>query len=279
MQLDIAKIDKIIENFLDEDVGRGDITSNSAIESDTEAEFIISAREEMIMCGFEIAKRTFHIVDSSIKVTSNIGEGKKTKAKDVMISGKGNARSILLAERVALNLLRQTCGVATTTAQFVEKTTGTNAKILDSRKTIPGLRNIQKYAVTVGGGHNHRFGLDDGILIKDNHISVCGGVEEAIKKVKANAPYLIKIEIECENLQQLEQAINAGADVIMLDNMEVETMRKAVKLNANRVILEASGNVNLKTIADIAKTGVDYISIGALTHSPVNVDIGLDMDF
>lgn len=278
MQLDNSQIDKFIHIFLNEDIGRGDITSISTIDEHAETEFFIRSREKMISCGANIAKRVFEIVSPDIKIDIKHQEGTRIKAGDIILTGQGNARAILAAERVALNLLRQTCGVATYVSKFVELTNGTKAKILDSRKTIPGLRIMQKYAVKIGGGHNHRFGLDDGILIKDNHISVCGGVQEALKKARQNAPALIKIEIECDTLEQVEQAVKGGADIIMLDNMDIETTKQAVKIVAGRVVLEASGNVNLARVSEIAQTGVDYISVGAVTSSPISVDIGLDMD-
>lgn len=279
MQPDINEIDRIIKMSLSEDLGRGDITSNIIIAEDAETKFYIRAREELVLCGLDVICRVFEFVSEDIKVKTDKHEGDLLKDGDVILQGEGSARAILAAERVALNLLRQMCGVSTLTRKFVEKIAGTEAKMLDTRKTIPGLRSLQKYAVRVGGGHNHRFCLDDGILIKDNHISVCGGVKEALAKVRGASPSLTKIEIECDTLDQVKEALEADADIIMLDNMSIKQLKEAVKIVAGEIPLEASGNVNLDTVVDIAKTGVNFISSGMLTNAPMPIDIGLDMDF
>lgn len=278
MQPEHDAIDKIIRMALQEDIGKGDITSEITVPEDSPAEFVIRAREEMVACGGEIICRVFAIVDAEMKTKSHYKDGDRLKAGDVIISGSGNARAILAAERVALNLLRQMVGVATLAAKFVEKVKGTNAKILDTRKTIPGLRVLQKYAARAGGATNHRFCLDDGILIKDNHISICGGVKEALIEARKKAPKSMKIEIECDTLEQVKEALEHGADMILLDNMDIETLRAAVKITAGKIPLEASGNVNPDTVAAIAATGVDFISSGMITNSPMSVDVGLDMD-
>lgn len=278
MQPDIKELDRIIEMSLTEDIGRGDITSNITIPADMETEFFVRAREEMVICGLDVAYRIFDHFDDDVLLTSGFSDGDIAAAGDVIISGRGNALVVMAAERVMLNLLRHMCGVATLTKKFVDEVAGTKAKILDTRKTIPGLRSLQKYAVTVGGGHNHRFCLDDGILIKDNHISVCGGIGEALLKARQAAPSLTKIEVECDTLEQVQEAFEHGADIILLDNMDIETLKKAVAMVEGKVPLEASGNVNLNTVRAIAETGVDFISAGMLTHSPFSVDIGLDID-
>jgi nicotinate-nucleotide pyrophosphorylase (carboxylating) len=273
-----TEIDRIIKLALEEDIGSGDITSNITIPADKTAQFVLRAREEMVISGVDVACRVFQTVNADIKLNTRFKDGDLAKTGDDIISGSGNARAILAAERVALNLLRQMCGVATNTRKFVDSVAGTKAKIIDTRKTIPGLRSLQKYSVRMGGGQNHRYCLDDMILIKDNHISVCGGITPALKKAKAEAPSGIKIEVECDTLAQVAEALEGNADIILLDNMNIETLKKAVAIVSGRIPLEASGNVNLATVLDIAKTGVDFISAGILTHSALSVDIGLDID-
>ena len=269
---------EIIENALLEDIGTGDITSNSTIDKNATASFVMRTREDIFVCGCEVAIAVFHAVDPDIKIQIINNDGKYIKEHEIILKGNGNARSILAAERVALNLMQQMSAVATLTRKFVKAIDGTNAKILDTRKTIPGLRNLQKIAVKTGGGENHRFGLYDAILIKDNHISVCGGIAKAINAVRENAPDGMVIEIECDTLEQVREALDAKADIILLDNMTNEQLCEAVELaKYTDTKLEASGGVTLDTVADIAKTGVDYISSGALTHSAGNVDIGLDV--
>jgi len=278
MQPKAKEIERIIKMSLTEDVGKGDITSNITIPEDVETVFCIRARHEMIACGAQIAALVFKTVSKSVNIDVKCKDGEVLNAGDIILEGQGNARAILAAERVALNLLRHMCGVSTLSNKFVQKVAGTKAKILDTRKTIPGLRSLQKYAVVVGGAQNHRYCLDDAILIKDNHISVCGGVAKAVKKAK-DANTGLKIEVECDTLEQVKEALSAMPDIIMLDNMSLDNMRQAVQMVSGKVLLEASGNVNLDTVADIAKTGVDYISAGIITNCPVSVDIGLDIDF
>lgn len=271
-------IENIIRNALYEDVGRGDITSNLIVPEDKTTSFVIKARQDVVVCGTSVVARVFRIVDSGVNLKVCIQDGSLAKKDDVIISGKGNARSVMAAERTALNFLRQMCGVATMTAEFVKQTNGTKAKILDTRKTIPGLRILQKYAVRAGGGYNHRYCLDDGILIKDNHISICGSIKKAIEKARLGAPSLTRVEIECDNLDQVREAIESKADVILLDNMNNEQIAEAVKISDGKIPLEASGNVTLERVREIAETGVDFISAGVLTHAPYSVDIGLDIE-
>jgi nicotinate-nucleotide pyrophosphorylase (carboxylating) len=277
MQMNAVEVNRIIKTALTEDIGNGDVTSNATIPEDAETTFVIRVREPMIACGLQVAELVFKTVDANIVITIEAKEGAVVEQGALLLSGKGNARSILAAERVALNLLRQMCGVATLTNRFVKEVEGTNAVILDTRKTIPGLREIQKYAVTIGGGKNHRFRLDDAVLIKDNHISVSGGITQAVAQAKKYAPDM-KVEVECDTLSQVDEAAEAGADIIMLDNMSCEMMREAVQKIKGRIPLEASGNVNLQTVRAIAETGVDSISSGMLTNAPQPVDIGLDID-
>ncbi|PIR39373.1 MAG: nicotinate-nucleotide diphosphorylase (carboxylating) [Alphaproteobacteria bacterium CG11_big_fil_rev_8_21_14_0_20_39_49] len=279
MQPDTKEINRIISMSLSEDIGKGDITSKITIPEDKSTKFVIRAREEMVVCGIPIAMEVFKTLSNKIELKSEYNDGDIIKRGNIILQGEGNAIKILEAERTALNLLRQMCGTATITRKFADLTKGAKAKILDTRKTIPGLRSIQKYAVTKGGGYNHRFCLDDAILIKDNHISVCGSVQNALNKAKQNRPEGMKIQIECDTIEQVIEAIENGADIILLDNMDNETLARAVKITAGKIPLEASGNVSLKTVRGIAETGVDFISVGAITNSPTSVDIGLDMDF
>lgn len=280
MYTDQNEIERIIGTALIEDIGGGDITSTITIPEGMQAKFTIRARENMVVCGVDIAALVFSKIESQGKVSTKIHmqDGKIAKAGDIFISGQGDARGIMAAERVALNLLRQMCGVATATKIFVDEIKDTKAKLLDTRKTTPGIRALQKYAVTVGGGHNHRFGLYDGILIKDNHIAICGSVEAALKMARSKAPKGFKIEIECDTIAQVKESLQFEADIILLDNMSADELRQAVELVGGRIPLEASGGVNISTIRAIAETGVDYISVGSITNAPANVDIGLDME-
>ena len=271
-------IDSLITMALAEDVGAFDITSALTVPEDAEISFAITARQDMVLCGVEIASKVFDAVAMGIHKYVYHTEGSWIKPGDILLGGQGSARVIFAAERVALNLLRQTCGVATITRNLVDRVAGTKAKILDTRKTIPGLRELQKYAVRVGGGVNHRYRLDDGILIKDNHISVCGSVTEAMHRARNQAPESVRIEIECDTLAQVQEAVDAKADIILLDNMTLDQLSEAVALVNGRALLEASGNISLDTVRAVAQTGVDHISVGMITHSPPNVDIGLDLE-
>ena len=267
-------IEKIIADALAEDIGSGDATA-ALIPQDATANLAFVNREPLIMAGGFIAPLVFANLDKNITTRILVKEGQKAEQGSALIEVSGNARAILTGERVALNLLQRACSVATNTSKYVEKIKGTKAKILDTRKTMPCLRAIDKYAVRIGGAYNHRMGLYDAILIKDNHIAIYGSIKKVLETAnKSNLP----VEIECDNLAQMEEAVAAGAKFIMLDNMTNEQLFEAVKINNGRAKLEASGNVNLETIRAIAETGVDLISIGRLTHSIVNVDIGLDIE-
>ncbi|MBP3580622.1 MAG: carboxylating nicotinate-nucleotide diphosphorylase [Clostridia bacterium] len=265
----------IISMALNEDVGTGDITTETTIPAEKVAYGRFIAKEDMIICGLEIAELVFHMVDKQIQLVANVKDGDFVKKGDCIATVSGNARNVLTGERTALNLLQRMTGIATRTNEAVKCVNGTNAKIADTRKTTPGLRVLEKYAVRVGGGTNHRFNLADGILIKDNHIAVSGGITNAVKNARINAPHTLKIEVEVENEQMLHEAINAGADIIMLDNMTNEQMKKCVEITAGRALLEASGNMGDKDLKAVAMTGVDLISIGALTHSVKAADISL----
>lgn len=267
----------LIEAALREDYGRmGDVTSAAIIDKNAHAESFFNARQSGILAGVGIAKMVFNIVDPSVKFELQKRDGEFLKSKDLIAKVSGNARSILLAERVALNFMGHLSGIASKTNDFVNECSAYNVRIVCTRKTTPLLRCLEKYAVRCGGGYNHRFGLDDAIMIKDNHIAVAGGVSKAIQLAKQHVGHLMKIEIEVDNLNQLEDALNEQPDVILLDNMSLNDMKIAVKKTMGRVVLEASGNITIERVTEIAKTGIDVISIGALTHSVTCLDIGLD---
>ena len=269
-------IEDIVRLALAEDVGIGDITTFLVVDSEITARAEIMARQDMVVAGMEAAHRTFEQVDASIKFDRMVNDGDVIDSGVIMARVSGPAGSILTAERVALNFLMRLSGVATLTARFVGMVRAHNVKIVDTRKTTPGMRALEKAAVRAGGGGNHRFGLFDGVLIKDNHIAAAGSITQAVTRAKAGAPHTIKVEVEVEDLQELEEAIEAGADAVLLDNMAPAEMRKAVTIAKGRVLLEASGGVTLDTVDQAAASGVDIISIGALTHSAPAVDISLN---
>ncbi len=268
-------LDEFLKRALEEDIGHGDITTLSTVAVDryTEGKFI--AKEDGVICGLPVLVRLFEILDPAIKIDCKVDEGDVLKKGDVIADIKGHARSILTGERVALNLLQRMSGIATRTHEAVEEIKGTSAVIADTRKTTPGLRMLEKYAVRMGGGSNHRFNLADGILIKDNHIVAAGGITEAVRRARRMASHMLKIEVEVENFEQINEALAAGADIIMLDNMTLEDMTKAVEIIGDRALVEASGNMGDKDLATVAATGVDIISIGALTHTVRAMDISL----
>lgn len=269
-------IQRIVLTALAEDIGHGDITSNAIIPEHTETTMRFVAREPLAVAGLEIISQVFLAIDPIIDFDPRTADGSKVETGGVLASVFGSARSILAAERVALNLLQRMCGIATETARYVEVIAGTQAKILDTRKTVPGLRALDKYAVRCGGGFNHRMRLDDAILIKDNHIAIVGTIGEAVKLARQNSPATARLEAECDRLDQVHEALAAGADILLLDNMDNDTMKQAVALAKGKALCEASGNVTLETVRAIAETGVDFISVGRLTHSVRAVDIGLD---
>ncbi|MBI1300847.1 MAG: carboxylating nicotinate-nucleotide diphosphorylase [Alphaproteobacteria bacterium] len=279
MQLPSIYIEDLVRAALKEDLGRGlDITSQSVIDPSETVKATLQARQEGVLAGIIPALSAFSFIDSDIGYDVLAHDGEVLDAGQNIAYISGSAQSILMAERVALNFLIHMSGIATLTRHYVLAVQGTNAKITDTRKTLPGLREIQKYAVRAGGGHNHRFGLDDAILIKDNHIAIAGGIMEALDNAKANAGHTVKIEIEVDNLEQLEEVLkHGGADIVMLDNFEIDNLQEAVEMVDGRIITEASGGVSLLNVTEIAETGVDYISVGALTHSAEALDIGLDI--
>lgn len=270
-------IEPLVRMALSEDLGRaGDITSDSTVPETARATVVIAAREDGRIAGMDIAEAAFRMVDQNLKVTRLIREGADVKKGDEVMQVEGRARSILTAERVALNFMGHMSGVATLTLKMVRAAGNHKAKIAATRKTLPGLRAVQKYAVMVGGGIPHRYGLDDAVLIKDNHIAMAGGVRNAIRGAKAHIGHTVKIEVEVDTLEQLEEVLDEGVDIVMLDNMTNAQMKKAVEMAAGRAVVEASGGVTLARIPEIAATGVDLISSGAITHSAPNFDVGLD---
>jgi nicotinate-nucleotide pyrophosphorylase (carboxylating) len=277
MEPNFKEVERIISAALAEDIGAGDVTAELLIPEETTAELAFVTREEIVMCGGWIVPRVFERIDPNIKVDIKVEEGEKAVSATRLIEVSGHARAIVTAERVALNLMQRMSSVATIASRYVETVQGTGVKILDTRKTMPGMRELDKYAVRIGGAQNLRMRLDDGILIKDNHIAMCGNIKTALKKAKAGNVNNLPIEIECDTIKQVEEAIEAGAKIIMLDNMSLAMMRDAVAINRGRAILEASGNVTLKNVRSIAETGVNRISVGRITHSVPSVDIGLDV--
>jgi nicotinate-nucleotide pyrophosphorylase (carboxylating) len=267
----------LVRAALEEDLGQaGDITSNACIPAEARLEAAFVARKPGVVAGLACARLALHSLDENARFHARAADGDAVPGGAVLAEIEGQARAVLSAERVALNLLSRLCGVATLTAAYVAKTSGTRARIIDTRKTTPLLRALEKYAVRCGGGANHRFGLDDAILIKDNHVAASGGVGGALRRVREHAGHMVKIEVEVDSLSQLREALEHRPDVILLDNFALPDLEAAVALAAGRAILEASGGVNLDTVEAIARTGVDYISVGALTHSAPILDIGLD---
>ena len=263
-----------VARALEEDLGRGDITSELTIPLDAKAKARLVARKPGTIAGLIAAEAAFRLMGARLEIS--IPDGNKVVAGAVLGNVEGPARAILGGERVALNYLGHLSGVATATAALVEAVAGTKARITCTRKTLPGLRLLEKYAVRCGGGFNHRFGLDDAVLIKDNHIAAAGGIAAALERVRTGLGHMAKVEIEVDTLAQLEEALGLGADTVLLDNMSVDDLKRAVALTKGRAVLEASGNVTLATVRAIAETGVDYISSGAITHSAANLDVGLD---
>ena len=270
-------IEPVVRAALAEDLGRaGDITSQACVAPEARLQVQFAARQAGVIAGLDCARLAMAAMDPALRFSAQRRDGDRLEAGEVLARVEGNARAILAAERTALNLLGRLSGVATLTCAYVDAVAGTKARIVDTRKTTPGLRLLEKYAVRCGGGVNHRFGLDDAILIKDNHVAAAGGVGAALDRAKASAGHLVQIEVEVDSLEQLDEALAHQPDVIMLDNFSPDRLREAVRRTAGRVRLEASGGVNLQTVRAIAETGVDVISVGALTHSAAVLDIGLD---
>lgn len=275
--MNLKLVEDIVRRALEEDIGTGDLTTEATVPADATAEAIIHTKEEGIIAGLDVARIVFQTLDPKLAFTAEVADGAMVSKGTVIARLAGNARAILMGERTALNLLQRMSGIATMTRRAVEAVKFFPTRIVDTRKTAPGLRLLDKYAVGMGGGQNHRFGLYDAVLIKDNHIKVAGGIGAAVAAARKAIPFTARIEVETENLEQVQEALTAGADIIMLDNMDYETMRKAVELINGRAMIEASGKVTIETVTDVAKTGVHFISMGALTHSVKALDISLDI--
>lgn len=275
---DKEKVSEVIKNALEEDIKTGDITTNLLIPEDKNASAFMKAKENGVIAGMEIAEMVFKYISKEIQWKALVNDGDTVKAGDKIAEIKGSYRAILTGERLALNFLQRLSGIATETAKYVELVKGTNTEILDTRKTVPGLRILDKYAVKAGGGTNHRIGLFDMVMIKDNHIEVAGSITKAVNNIREKLAEGIKIEVETKNLEEVKEALAAKADVIMLDNMDNQSMTEAVKIVNRNAKTEASGNMTLDRIKGVAETGVDYISIGALTHSVKALDIGQYID-
>jgi len=275
---DPVVVARLVESWLAEDIGRGDRTSEAVIPADLWGTARVEARSDAVVAGIDIAAECFAQAGrDALKWVPEAEDGERVGAGDVLARVEGPLRPILAAERTALNILQRLSGVATFTSRFVEAVAGTSAAIVDTRKTTPGLRSLEKYAVTVGGGTNHRFGLDDGILIKDNHIAAAGSVVEAVRRARATAPHGLRIEVEVQDLAGLDEALVAGAEAVLLDNMSPQLVRAAVERTSGRALLEASGGITLANVRSYAETGVGLISIGALTHSAPAVDLALEV--
>ena len=277
--LDPETIYEAVNVALDEDIGRGDITSRSIVRPGTRARGSFLAKQEIVLAGLEVADAAFSAFDNTLQIESAVGDGEVIPAGKVFARVTGEAQTLLASERVALNFLQHLSGIATVTRRYVEAIAGTNAIIVDTRKTMPGLRLLEKYAVTVGGGRNHRLGLDDGVLIKDNHIALAGSPSEAVRRAREVVGHLHKIEVEVATLDQVREALKIKADILLLDNMSPDKVRQAVEIvrqaepDERRTLLEASGGITIDNVRDYAEAGVDLISIGALTHSAPSVDI------
>ncbi|WP_066637721.1 carboxylating nicotinate-nucleotide diphosphorylase [Desulfolucanica intricata] len=271
-------MEKTIYQALQEDIGRGDLTTDTIIPDDLEAQAALISRADGIVAGLDLVKQIFIFLDPCIKMEKLISDGSCLKKDQIFARIKGNARALLSAERVALNFLQHLSGIATETRKIVELVKPYDVQVADTRKTTPGLRIFEKYAVTVGGGVNHRMGLDDAVLIKDNHLQIAGGVKNAVNQVRKKIGHLVKIEVEVETLEQLEEALQAGVDVVMLDNMSLSTMKDAVQLAKGRALIEASGQITAANVREIAAIGVDIISLGWITHSARPLDISMEIE-
>ena len=272
---DHPTVARLIATALEEDLGRGDVTTLATIPPDRTAQGKITAKADLTIAGLPLVGQILKVVDPAAGVRVLVAEGSAVKKGEVVVELWGNAVALLSAERTILNFLQHLSGVATLTRRFVAAVAGTACKIIDTRKTLPGFRLLDKYAVTQGGGTNHRLGLDDGVLIKDNHIAVCGGVGVTVRQARSRASALLRIEVECTTLAEVQEALDARPDIILLDNMATSQISEAVRLVSGRALLEASGNMSLERVCEVAETGVDFISVGALTHSAPAVDLSM----
>jgi nicotinate-nucleotide pyrophosphorylase (carboxylating) len=271
----VAENEKLIRLALDEDIGPGDVTTEALIEPDREATAVIFAKEPLILAGLQVAQEVFTILDPAALFDTTVHDGERVESRDEILRVRGRLRALLTGERTALNFLQRLSGISTLTRQYVDQVAGSKVRLTDTRKTTPGWRRLEKYAVKMGGADNHRFGLYDGILIKDNHIVACGGIREAVARVRNDRPHHLPIEVEASDLNQVKQALESSVDIIMLDNMNLNDIHKAVTLIDGTALIEVSGGITLRTLAEVANTGVDIISIGALTHAAKAVDISM----
>jgi nicotinate-nucleotide pyrophosphorylase (carboxylating) len=269
------EIDELIKSALKEDIALGDITTDNLIDKSVVSSAVYIAKQSGIIAGLDVSERVFKVLDESIEFIKKVRDGAFVNKGDIIAEIKGSTPDLLKGERTSLNFLQHLSGIATKTNEFVNRVKDLPVRIVDTRKTTPGLRGLEKYAVKAGGGHNHRYCLSDGVLIKDNHIKAAGGIKEAIKRVRSNIPHTIKIEVETESMAQVQEALDASADIIMLDNMSPDMMKEAVKLINKRALVEASGNVCLDNVYEVASTGVDIISVGELTHTVKAFDISM----
>ncbi|MEQ9617681.1 MAG: carboxylating nicotinate-nucleotide diphosphorylase [Deltaproteobacteria bacterium] len=276
-ELDWKNTDRIIENALDEDLGKGDITTDAVCSERDNCRAVLRAKQKGVIAGLPVAERVFQRLDPEIVCVHNLKDGDTARPGEVLSEISGSTRAVLSGERLALNILQRLSGIATLTSRYVKAVEGLQVKILDTRKTAPGLRVLDKYAVSAGGGHNHRFGLYDGIMIKDNHIRMAGSIRRAVEIVRKKYRRKYKIEVETSNLDEVREALSAGADIIMLDNMTTEQMKTAVGIISGNALVEASGGIKFRNVREVAGTGVDFISVGSLTHSAPALDIGLYM--
>jgi nicotinate-nucleotide pyrophosphorylase (carboxylating) len=278
-ELELSPLRPYVRAWLAEDVGRGDVTTRTVIPAGTQAAARLEAREAFVLAGLGVTALCFELAgDAPPDWDAKVEDGQEVRAGDVIARVEGDLRTILTAERTALNVLARLSGIATLTARYAAAVAGTQAQVADTRKTTPGLRVLEKYAVRVGGGANHRFGLDDGILIKDNHIAAAGGIAPAVRAARAGAPHGLRVEVEVEDQEGLNEALSAGADAVLLDNMTVAEVSEAVAATGDRALLEVSGGISLEDVAEYAATGVDLVSVGALTHSARSVDVALEVD-
>ncbi|HBI16386.1 MAG TPA: carboxylating nicotinate-nucleotide diphosphorylase [Desulfobulbaceae bacterium] len=277
--MDELLLDSQLRAFLAEDIGAGDITTDAVFQVDQIVTAVLKAREPLVAAGMSlVAGRVFQLLNSAVIVETAVADGCQVEAGSVLLRARGPVRDLLRGERVALNLVQRLCGIATLTHSYVAQVAGLDVRITDTRKTTPGLRMLEKYAVRVGGGSNHRFNLADGVLLKDNHLAACGSISAAVQRVRAFVPHTLRIEVEAETMAQVQECLDCGVEVIMLDNMKLPEMREAVRLISGRALVEASGGVTLETVRSIAETGVNLISVGRLTHSAPACDIGMDVE-
>lgn len=269
------EVERLIQNAIEEDLGPADLTTESTIPEEARGKGLFRAKQECVLAGLFLLPKIFSVLDRQVQVGYLHNDGDRVQSGTVVAEAEGNLRALLIAERTALNFLQRLSGIATLTRRYVDAVKEFPCKIIDTRKTAPGLRALEKYAVRMGGGTNHRFGLYDAALIKDNHIAACESIAQAIQRVRGQAPFMARIEVECGNLRQVDEAVKAAADVIMLDNMGAKEMAEAVRLINRRAWVEASGGIRIETVREVAAAGVDFISVGALTHSAPAVDISM----